>query len=145
MYKGITVYSNKDQDDTIHEEDGIYYGLKWQCVELARRYLIQKHRITFPSIQNAFDLFSLSSFQSLEGKSVPIQCIPNGSSILPNIGSLLIWDKTYHVTGHVAIITHIYPHSIQLIEQNTETPTRTLLWKKTGTIWVDEVLGWINY
>ena len=147
-YKGIIIYSNTDQLESVHEQNGIYYGLKWQCVELARRYLIQKHSITFKSIKNAYDLFYLSSFQTLNGKYIPITCIPNGSSILPHIGSLLIWDKKYNGTGHVAIITQIYPYSIQVIEQNTDTPIRTLfVINFKNNIWIDDtdILGWINY
>jgi surface antigen len=79
---------------------------------------------------------------------VPIQCLPNGSIIFPRIGSLLIWDKkgVYQGTGHVAIVTRIYPYSIQVIEQNTDTLTRTIGWEKIGNqVWVEDVLGWIHY
>ena len=42
---------------------GAMTGFKYQCVELARRYLIINHGVTFDSIPMAFDIFDLKSVQ----------------------------------------------------------------------------------
>lgn len=40
---------------------GVYYGIKWQCVEYARRYLIDVTGHTFESIDYAWQIFDLTS------------------------------------------------------------------------------------
>ena len=46
-----------------------FFGFKWQCVELARRYLVLNYGVTFESIPMAFDIFDLKSVKaSLEWK-----------------------------------------------------------------------------
>jgi glutathionylspermidine amidase/synthetase len=163
-YNGIHVYSNdsddlinsEDSDDLVdvyHHVDGIQTGIRWQCVELARRYLILEHGFTFQSVENAYDIFNLSHFSTIHThQSIPIRAIPNGNRVktnAPHIGSLLIWSKEYdkNGTGHVAVMTHLYPHSIQIMEQNNTQPIRTIsLSKKDGYVLQDpHVLGWINY
>ena len=41
--------------------NGVSTGFKYQCVELARRYLIINHGVTFESIPMAYDIFDLKS------------------------------------------------------------------------------------
>ena len=40
---------------------GTFLGFPYQCVELARRYLVINHRVTFESIPMAYDIFDLKS------------------------------------------------------------------------------------
>lgn len=35
----------------------VYSGVKWQCVEYARRYLIMVYGVTFESVDNAFNIW----------------------------------------------------------------------------------------
>jgi glutathionylspermidine amidase/synthetase len=147
-YKNVIVYSNEDTDAT-NEIDGIYTGLQWQCVELARRYLITQHRLTFPSVPNAYDIFDLTHFLSIDtSEKVPITAYKNGSNVKPTIGSLLIWAKTYNneKTGHVAVVTAIYPHSIQIMEQNSPQPMRCIMYSHTKGYFLEEkdLLGWVT-
>ena len=125
-------------------------GLKWQCVELARRYLLITKEITFPSIPNAYDIFELPHFyQYFSTKKIPIYKYKNGDPIPPLIGSLLLWGKEYdgNETGHVAVIIGIYPHSIQIMEQNNTTSHRIIpTYKDDQHFYILEkhILGWIN-
>ncbi len=151
-YKGIHVYSNDHSliHDEYHSENGIQTGLRWQCVELARRYLIFKKGITFDSVDNAYNIFTLPHFSTVHTHNpVPIRAVANGESEHPHIGSLLIWEKEYDAneTGHVAVITHIYPHSIQIMEQNNTQPIRTIPFTRNNRFVLHEthLLGWINY
>ena len=149
-YKNVIVYSNEENTGTINEIDGIYTGLQWQCVELARRYLITQHRITFPSIPNAYDIFDLTHFESINtGEKVPITACKNGSNVKPIVGSLVIWAKTYneYETGHVAVVTAIYPHSIQIMEQNSPQPMRCIMYSNKYGYLLEEndLLGWMNF
>jgi len=128
----------------------IQTGLKWQCVELARRYLILQYGISFPSVENAYEIFDLSSMYYVETKQ-PVACTSykNGSKEIPLVGSLLIWDKKYdpNETGHVAVITNVFNHSIQIIEQNNNTSNRTIsIENKNGIVTINEphILGWVT-
>ena len=127
-------------------------GLKWQCVELARRYFLVTKGITFPSIPNAYDIFDLAHMIHFSsGKKVAIHKHHNGSIVKPTVGSLLLWGKEYdqNETGHVAVIIGIYPHSIQIMEQNNSTSHRTIPTyynDKTNQFYIVEkhILGWIS-
>jgi hypothetical protein len=128
-----------------------FTGLKWECVEYVRRYLILNKGITFNEIDNAYQIFNLDYFIDIyTNKKIKIYKHYNGSNIIPNIGSLLIWDKYLdkNRTGHIAIITHVSDKYIELVEQN---------WKnsKNRRIKVDiinngyyikdgNIIGWIN-
>ena len=124
-------------------------GLKWQCVELARRYLLVTKGITFPSIPNAYDIFNLHHMINVfTGRKALISRHANGSTVVPTIGSLLIWGKEYdkNETGHVAVITSIYQYSIQIMEQNNSTSHRiipTFYKDKHYYILDKNILGWI--
>lgn len=149
-YKNVIVYSNEDNTGTTNEIDGIYTGLQWQCVELARRYLITQHQLTFQSVPNAYDIFNLTNFISINtGEKVPITAYKNGSNVKPTVGSLLIWSKTYNEygTGHVAVVTSLYPHSIQIMEQNSPQPMRCIMFSnnKNGYLLEEnDLLGWVT-
>ena len=45
---------------------GVPTGFTYQCVELARRYLIINHGVTFESIPMAYDIFDLKNVQVLK-------------------------------------------------------------------------------
>ena len=175
QFNNVIAYSNKynltktsnicDYNYINSSFGDIFCGIKWQCVEYARRYLILTHNITFQSIDNAYQIFDLPYFTTLKHKKHVniIKCL-NGSKILPHIGSLLIWDKNYKKTGHVAIITSIYSDYITIAEQNYDThswngkPYSRKL-KIVGDnalalqsrfndgyyIKSDNILGWINF
>ena len=135
---------------------GIFTGLKWQCVEFARRYLILKHNIVFDNVDNAYQIFNLPNFYSLDFKIiVPIIKCKNGSNIRPIKGSVLIWSNGYenNTTGHVAIITNVNGDSVEIGEQNWRNKkwvnnySRKLDLKYNNGFYIidDLVLGWINY
>jgi glutathionylspermidine amidase/synthetase len=44
-----------------HEHDGLYYGVKYQCVEFARRWLIHNLGLSFGSVRYARDVFALTT------------------------------------------------------------------------------------
>jgi glutathionylspermidine amidase/synthetase len=154
---GVSIYLNErgiDSDEyhfiTYHGKE-IKTGLKWQCVELARRYLILQYGISFPSVTNAYELFDLSTMFDVDtNQSVSCSSYKNSTFKRPNVGSLLIWDKNYDLngTGHVAVITNVFDHSVQIIEQNNSTSCRTIpLVYSNGRFTIDEphILGWITH
>jgi len=152
--RNVVVFSNKNiTKSKINYLNGIFTGLRWQCVEFARRYLIINHSITFGEIPNAYDIFKLNNFHNLSKNIAhPIDKHSNGSKILPKVGSLLIWDSTVdeNATGHVAIITKVnFPDYIEVCEQNwhiDKLNRRIKTTYKNGFYILDKhVIGWINY
>ena len=55
-------YNVKQDNDNYVNIDGIqhYTGIKWQCVEYVRRWLILNYNISFQSIKNAYELYTKS-------------------------------------------------------------------------------------
>ncbi|KAJ3121442.1 hypothetical protein HK098_003670 [Nowakowskiella sp. JEL0407] len=153
--------------------NGHFTGMKWQCVELARRYLIQTYGVTFPSIQMAYHIFELSHFETADekGAKVAIQkCVDHQTSTLPHKGALLIWKAKgfFSTTGHVAVVVdvHVNPSEgpektgwVDIIEQNVHDSVwpegqdysrRLEMNIKDGVIGLNctyrntKILGWIN-
>ncbi|OQR96697.1 bifunctional glutathionylspermidine amidase/glutathionylspermidine synthetase [Achlya hypogyna] len=104
-----------------HFHNGIFTGLQWQCVELARRYLVVRSGVTFSSIRFAYQIFgSSTAFERVDGGPVTVTRCPNGATARPTTGSLLIWDHggTMKETGHVAVIVRVEDTFVDIIEQN---------------------------
>lgn len=135
-----------------------YCGLKWQCVEYCRRFLITMFGITFSKVDNAYDIFDLSHFKLTDSRQkVIIEKYLNGCSLKPKQYDLLIWNKYYHneTTGHVAVITRVTQDYVYICEQNFDNKS----WKskkysrKIKYIYSDNqyyildscILGWIRY
>ena len=115
-FNGVNAYSNQQgllNSDETNYYNGIYTGIKWQCVEYARRYLIVRHRITFSDVNNAYEITS-AKFTKLNGNSV----IMNNNVA---VGSLIIWPQYYKIDGyegHVAVVSSISTKGIRVAEQN---------------------------
>jgi glutathionylspermidine amidase/synthetase len=103
--------------------DGVYMGYKWQCVELARRWLYINKGYVFDDVAMAYDIFRLKHVRRLSDDALlPLHSFKNGSKRPPEVGALLIWDEggEFHVTGHVAIVTEVDDTHVRFIEQNVE-------------------------
>lgn len=125
VWNGVSIYSNNDYSTNHNNNNlnnnsnsnyynGIYTGIKWQCVEFARRYLIVTHGITFSDVTSAFQIPD-AKFTTLDGK----QNIEVRNDL--QVGSLIVWPKNYmtnSVDGHVAVVSSITPNGITVVEQN---------------------------
>jgi glutathionylspermidine amidase/synthetase len=148
--EGVIAYSSY-YENNIREKNyinGIFTGIKWQCVEFARRYLIQVNNITFDAVDNAYDIFNLNNFKTLNSVNIPIQKYSNGSNILPHIGSLIIWSKDVDIkeTGHVAVVTDVTKNYIKIAEQNYDNKNYSRkIYINNNILDSMHLLGWINY
>jgi hypothetical protein len=64
--EGIECYLNsgRNKGEINRVKNGQYYtGLKWECVEFIRRYLILTKGITFENVESALDLLELSNMR----------------------------------------------------------------------------------
>ncbi len=121
---GVLAYSNCNSDCVIFEPnnlDDIYTGIKWQCVEYARRWLLNEQRVVFGDVDIAADIWGMQQVNNPFSKQVlRFESIVNGATALPQRGDLLIYGKDYLGTGHVAVVVAIDEklHKIQVAEQN---------------------------
>ncbi len=103
--------------------DGIYMGHKWQCVELARRWMYLNKGYLFDDVAMAFDIFELDSVRVVKDNTrLPLKSFRNGAKRHPEPGCLLIWEEggEFEDTGHVAIVTEVSPHWVRFVEQNVD-------------------------
>ncbi len=122
---GVEAYSNCKSECVIftpHKQDGVYTGIKWQCVEYSRRWLIKNKQLTYGSVDFASDIWSQVKFytHSKTKKKYPVENIKNGDKTLPKVGELLVYEKAFKGTGHVAVISKIDTKNklIYVVEEN---------------------------
>lgn len=115
-FDGVDAYSNQKGETNctdVNYYNGIYTGIKWQCVEFVRRYLIIRHGITFSEVDHAFEIPN-AQFRKLNGSHVQT------TSDL-KVGSIIVWPKNYEYNfpdGHVAIVSAVSHSGINVVEQN---------------------------
>jgi hypothetical protein len=121
---GIPAYSNCNSECVIFEPhylNDIYTGIKWQCVEYARRWLLHERGVVFGDVDIAADIWEMHEVNNPVTKQLfEFNSVVNGASSLPIRGDLLIYAKGYLGTGHVAVIVAIddKKQTIQVVEQN---------------------------
>ena len=121
---GVLAYSNCNSECVIfepHHFNEIYTGIKWQCVEYARRWLLQERGVVFGDVDIAADIWVMQEVSNpVTKQSYKFNSVVNGASTLPLRGDLLIYAKDYLGTGHVAVIVAVdeKKQTIQVAEQN---------------------------
>jgi hypothetical protein len=122
---GVLSYSNGKalfNSEETHRFDGHFTGLKWQCVEFARRYLIQTRGLTFESVPFAYQIWDqidhLNSIHNNE--KLNLKNFVNGEIPSLSKGDLLIYSQEHLGTGHIALIEEVSKEkkSLRLIEAN---------------------------
>lgn len=117
--RGVDVYSNGDYRYCCGPNNyvnGIYVGIKWQCVELAQRLYTARgwYKGSF-GVNYAYQIFDRAS-------AIGMTPHPNGDGYVPVPGDLIIGDKTStNLSGHVSIVQAVYPDHIDVREQNWGT------------------------
>lgn len=95
-------------------------GMKWQCVEYARRWLILEKAYTFASVNHAYQIWNLLEAKHvITHKTTPWEKFANGkTNTRPHKGDLLIFDTTQGEHGHVSVIVAVNHKYVFLAEQN---------------------------
>lgn len=153
----VTAYSNCNAQCVVFEpnrETGTYTGIKWQCVEFARRWLLQKQGVIYGDVDTAADIWKLTTITRVaDNKSLPFDSYINGATVAPQVGDLLIYTKEFLGTGHVAVVIGIDKTAgmIKVAEQNFSNNkwpadyARTVDFvEKEGKYWLLDayLLGW---
>lgn len=155
---GVEAYSNCNSDCVVFEPakyNGTYTGIKWQCVEYARRWLLVNNGMVYGDVDVAADIWNkidvLTEVKS--GKTVELTRFANGADVHPQRGDLLIYAREYLNTGHVAIVTDVNTDEgwIKVAEQNFQNQEwpgdfarKIPLLSRDGKYWLLDayVLGW---
>lgn len=163
---GVVAFSNCNENyqsskkhfiEVAQSSKKIYTGLRWECVEYARRWLIVNRGITFPKIKSAYQLWNLKYFKYLgQKKQIPVEHYANKQSRnAPKVGDLIVYNKQLIPNGHVAIVVGVTNDAIMLAEQNYFN----LLWEglnysrrldlrrtNLGYVWIVDnyIEGWIH-
>ncbi|CAF3518297.1 unnamed protein product [Rotaria socialis] len=156
----VPVYSNGDDSFFSGKSNflyGVYTGVKWQCVEYARRWLFIRKGCTFADVYSANDMWYKLSYveQVVDGKRFPLKTYPNGSPTKPKTESLIIYERNSKLPfGHVAVIVDVVPGYIRVAEQNyyyyywSNSYARQIpLAYKNGRYYIedhDRIYGWME-
>ena len=155
--QNVIAFSNENSKSELNYYQGIYTGLKYECVEFVRRWLIIVYDITFESVDHAKDIYNLNNFSNIFSNKIPIKKCINGSDKI-SFGDLVIWTNQgeFKEYGHVAVVVKIKNNQVYIAEQNTTNKSwngknysRKLLFN--NNILVDKeypdtkIIGWINY
>ena len=107
---GVEAYSNCQNscvNPTPNFVDQVFTGIKWQCVEYARRWLLQNKGVVYGDVDIAADIWALEYVHTPDKKQqFKLQGFVNGST-LPQRGDLLIYAKAFYGTGHVAVVLQV--------------------------------------
>ena len=108
-------------------------GIPFECVEFVRRYFMQTHGLTFPSVVDATDMFyrihALVPMQSQSDKIVALQTrvYPYVRNALHYLrpGTMLFWvpaptDELKY--GHVALVVEADAEHVVVAQQNRSPP-----------------------
>jgi hypothetical protein len=154
----VAAFSNCRSECVVPEGntiDGTFTGLKWQCVEYARRWLLVKRGAVFGDVDIAADIWTeIDHLTRVSDRTaIPLVARLNGSESPPRVGDLLIYAKAFYGTGHVAVVLGVDPARklIKVGEQNfdnqpwTGTHARQIEYiKKSGHVWLLDpfLIGW---
>lgn len=135
----------------------IFTGMKWQCVEYARRWLIENRGVTFGEVEYAYNIWNLPFAETIDThKKIPVLTFKNKQSKeAPKVGDLLINSVQLAITGHVSVVVGVEHDSIIIAEQNyfnrpweTSTYSRRLLLDKDVQgfyrVFDESLIGWVR-
>ena len=125
---GVYAYKNKNKNNPREKNfaKNVYTGLKWECVEFVRRFLIVKKNISFNDTDYAYQLwynFNKNMFFSNENKFMVIK-VPLSGFMYNSFktGDILVWDSSNDSGipyGHMAIVvSRVSNTHYKIAEQN---------------------------
>jgi glutathionylspermidine amidase/synthetase len=163
---GVTAYSNCNTDTTSNEDSinaftNVFMGMKWQCVEFARRYLFLTQSVVFGGVDSAYQMWDALAFvtQHPTNRTFTLRRVAQGSSTqLPPVGALLIYQqRPEDPHGHVAVVVGCNESMAMVAEQNWSNDlwlgsgysrTASVTRDGAGRVLVDEetvpvLIGWM--
>ena len=120
---GVIVYYNggvAHTKDRNLSEDGYNIGIRWQCVEFIKRYYYEHFNHKMPDTYgHAKHFFDASVKDGEMNNARNLYQFTNPSQYQPKVDEILVIGATLHNRyGHVAIISKVENHQIEIIQQN---------------------------
>lgn len=124
---GVIAYSNCNTDCISGKSstaiNNTYTGMTWQCVEYARRWLIQVKKVTFGDVDNAQQIWDIDAVSGVTNNNAyKFISKPNPNHQPPELGDLVIYkialpDFPY---GHVGVVVGVNSKAgyVDIAEQN---------------------------
>ncbi len=152
---GVIVYYNGSVSHVESRNlapDGYNLGLKYQCVEFVKRYYYEYFHHKMPnSYGHAKDFFNPKLSDGAINKDRNLIQNKNGGSTTPQIHDIVVWDgNEWNPFGHVAIVSAVYDHSIEITQQNPgpTAPSRIQIELNAHqgkfSLNDSEILGWLH-
>jgi surface antigen len=152
---GVYVYYNGGVGHTGERnsgEEGYNIGLKYQCVEFAKRYYYQYYKHKMPDAYgNAKDFFNEKVADGKLNEQRNLLQFTHPSIYKPCIGDLIVFDgHPANKYGHVAIISAVTNNEIEIIQQNpgpfahSRVKLGLKLERNKYFIERERVLGWLR-
>ena len=123
-HSAVPAYSNCQNacvNPTPNFVAGVYTGIKWQCVEYARRWLLVNEGVVYGDVDIAADIWNLNTVSAPRSNTkFAFKGFVNGHKNLPQRGDLLIYSSEFLGTGHVAVVLRVESDHQQVLvgEQN---------------------------
>ena len=128
----VNVYVKSDQTAFLKPTYKTKAGIPFECVELVRRYFMQTHGLTFPSVVDATNMFyRIHELTPLETGSAVVSLQTHIYPYVRNAlyylrpGTMLFWepkpteDLKY---GHVALVVEADAEHVIIVQQNRTPP-----------------------
>ncbi len=152
---GVIIYYNGGVGHTGERNlgtDGYNIGLKYQCVEFAKRYYYQYYKHKMPDAYgNAKDFLNETVADGSLNEQRDLLQFTHPSSSKPCVGDLIIFDgHAGNKYGHVAIISMVNENEIEIAQQNPGPFAHSrvklpLTFKENKyIIGREKVLGWLR-
>jgi hypothetical protein len=147
---GVIAYSNcsaRCVSRTPNHVQGRYIGMRWQCVEYARRWLRKRRGVVYGDVDVAADIWKHETVERVrDGQKLPLLRFENGSKTVPRTGDLLIYARSYLGTGHVAVVVGVDAKKklLNVAEQNFENKRWPGRWARTLS-WTSEPNGGVRF
>jgi len=154
-YKGVKVYYNGNVGNVSGRnvtKDGYNLGLKYQCVEFAKRFYYEAYGHRMPdSYGHAKDFFDRNLEHGAYNRARGMKQYRNGGPEKPRKNDLvIIGASSGNSFGHLFIITDVDRDAVEFIQQNpgSGNPSRGRfpLKVKNGNYYInaDQVAGWLR-
>lgn len=153
-FNGVSVYYNGEKFTNVSGRnvaaDGYNLGLKYQCVEFAKRYYYEYYGHKMPnSYGHAREFFDKSLADVAYNRERALMQYRNIRYEKPQEGDLLVYDGYgSNPFGHVGIITSVGDGEVEYISQNYGDKTRQTIklveYQGIYTIADYDVLGWLR-
>lgn len=160
--RGVIAYANRKArkfEIGKNFELGVYTGIKYQCVEYVRRWMVWVNGLTFKNIPCAFHVWDLKHVSNIiTNEKLDLKAFPNGNIHVPRPGNLLIYHSGPGIPwGHIAVITEVDLELkfVRIAEQNEfdqfwpgNYSRQLVLEKVDEKYWIRDkyqIIGWMAY